>query len=154
MQVFTIYKTQKLPIPLPEIWEFFSDPHNLKDITPVDLGLQIKTAPKEKMYNGMIITYRVTLIANFSMTWVTEIKNIHQPHSFIDEQRFGPYRFWHHRHTFRDVPGGVEIGDLIHYALPFGIFSPMINDAIIAPKLEKIFTHRAQTLAYKFGTLA
>ncbi|PIW63178.1 MAG: hypothetical protein COW13_02145, partial [Candidatus Omnitrophica bacterium CG12_big_fil_rev_8_21_14_0_65_50_5] len=56
MQVFTIYRTQKLPVPLSQAWEFFSDPHNLKDITPVDLGLQIKTAPKEKMYDGMIIT--------------------------------------------------------------------------------------------------
>lgn len=154
MQVFTIYKTQKLPIPLPQAWEFFSDPCNLKDITPVDLCLPIKTAPEEKMYDGMIITYRVNLIMNFSMTCVTEIKNIHHLHSFIDDQRFGPYKFWHHRHTFRDVPGGVEIGDLIHYALPFGIFSPMINDAVIAPKLEKILNHRARTLAYKFGTLA
>lgn len=153
MQVFTIYRTQKLPITIQKAWEFFSDPNNLKDITPADLALKIKTSVKEKMYDGMIITYTVKAVAGIPMGWVTEIKDIKDKESFVDEQRFGPYKFWHHRHTFREVPGGVEIGDLVHYGLPFGCLSPMVNDAVVAPKLEKVFNHRAQALTYKFGTL-
>ncbi len=153
MQMFTIYRTQKLPITLDQAWTFFSDPNNLKDITPADLGLVIKTPVKEKMYDGMIICYNVKALAGMKMTWVTEIKSVNEPHSFVDEQRFGPYKFWYHRHTFRAVPGGVEVGDLVHYALSFGILSPLVNDAVVAPKLEKIFKHRAEVLTYKFGTL-
>ena len=151
--MFTIYKTQKLPISVDKAWDFFSDPNNLKEITPPDLALVPTTPITNKMYEGLIIIYKVKALTGISMTWVTEIKNVEHHVSFVDEQRFGPYKFWYHRHTFRPISGGVEIGDLVHYALPVGVFSPMLNDALIAPKLETIFNHRAQALTYKFGNL-
>jgi ligand-binding SRPBCC domain-containing protein len=69
----------------------------------------------------------------------------------VDEQRFGPYRFWHHQHLFREVPGGVEVGDIIHYALPPGA-GPM-RPLLVAPRLEAIFDHRRRVLTEMFGTL-
>lgn len=87
------------------------------------------------------------------MTWVTEIKSVEVGHSFIDEQRFGPYRFWHHRHTFEEIHGGILMRDLVHYSLGFGPFGAIAHAIFVRQKLETIFGFREQILAEKFGSL-
>ena len=83
------------------------------------------------MRPGMIISYRIHPIFRLRLSWVTEITHVQEPHSFVDEQRFGPYKFWHHQHRFREVPGGVEIRDIVNYALPFGPLGRIAHSTVV-----------------------
>jgi ligand-binding SRPBCC domain-containing protein len=83
------------------------------------------------------------------VTWVTEMTHVDEPNLFVDEQRFGPYRFWHHQHLFREIEGGVEMRDLVHYALAPG--GGPIRRFLVAPRLREIFAYRSQVLRRTFG---
>lgn len=149
--IHTLEQSQFLPITLHEAWDFFSSPRNLDEITPDDLGFKIVHLPGEKMYEGQIIEYRVMIFPGVWVPWVTEIKAVTEAKAFIDEQRFGPYKFWHHIHTFEEMEGGVMMKDLVHYALPFWPFGEIGHGLFVRPKLEKIFTHRKAVLAERFA---
>ncbi len=153
MKIHTLQQEQRLPITLEAAWEFFSSPRNLDEITPGDLGFKIVSLPGEKMYEGQIITYKVMIFPGVWVPWLTEIKSVDEGHSFVDEQRFGPYKFWHHRHTFESVPGGVLMRDLVHYGLGFGPFGAIAHAVFVGAKLRSIFGFRQKELARKFGTL-
>jgi len=154
MKLFRLDERQRLPISIAEAWSFFSDPNNLSRITPPSLGLEITSDPPDKMYAGMIITYRVTPFLGIPMDWITEITQVAEPHLFIDEQRSGPYRFWHHQHHFREIDGGVEIRDIVHYALFIGPLGEIINTLIVRNQLREIFAYRRRYLEEKFGRMS
>ncbi|MEI6178288.1 MAG: SRPBCC family protein [Verrucomicrobiota bacterium] len=151
MRIYTLEQQQTLPITLEEAWEFFSSPANLEEITPSDVGFEITSPLAVKMFEGQIITYRVKIAPAVRMSWVTEIKCVVEGRSFVDEQRFGPYKFWHHRHEFESVEGGVVMRDTVHYALPFGPFGALAHRIFVRRKLEWIFSSRNQILAKRFG---
>lgn len=153
MRLYRLSTVQRLPISPVEAWAFFSDPRNLAEITPPSLGFTVTSELPERMYAGMIITYRVRPLLGIPVTWVTEITQVNQPYHFVDEQRFGPYRFWHHQHHFREVEGGVEARDLVHYALPLGRFTGAVRRWLVGPQLEKIFRYRRAVLEARFGRL-
>jgi len=150
----SLTQEQVLPISPAEAWEFFSTPRNLDAITPPDLGFRIVHCPSEKMHEGQIIEYRVKVLPGLWIPWVTEIKSVDEGRSFIDEQRFGPYKFWHHRHTFEPAEGGVKMTDLVHYALPFGPLGHIVNALFVRRKMEWIFRFRRQELERRFGRKA
>jgi len=151
MTPYVMKEVQRLPISLPEAWSFFSDPRNLPRITPPSLGLEVTSDLPGVMYPGMIITYRVRPIPWVSVGWVTEITHVREPVLFVDEQRFGPYRFWHHEHHFREVEGGVEMEDIVHYALPFGTIGRVFGGPLVRRRLEQIFSFRRRFLVREFG---
>ena len=151
MKLHLLEREQRLPIPIEEAWAFFSDAGNLARITPPDMGFEVTSKLPERMYAGMIVTYRVRPLAGIPVTWVTEITHVDEPHLFVDEQRFGPYRFWHHQHLFREVEGGTEVRDLVTYALPPG--GGLLRPLLVAPRLAAIFDHRRRILEATFGTL-
>lgn len=153
MTIHTLEQEQCLPISLDAAWEFFSSPRNLDEITPGDLGFRIVSLRGDKLHEGQIITYQVKILPGVWMPWVTEIKCVEEGRSFIDEQRFGPYKFWHHRHTFEEIPGGVLMRDLVHYGLGFGPFGAIAHAVFVREKLKTIFGFRRQTLADRFGVL-
>ena len=146
MSIHTLKRKQFLPITLEESWEFFSDPNNLKLITPPSLGLEITSEIKSEIYEGMIITYDVKPLPGITTTWVTQITHIKKPYYFIDEQRIGPYRLWHHQHFFKKKNDGIIAEDLIHYAVPFGPLGNLLNSIYIQNNLDKIFTYRKTVL--------
>ena len=113
MKIFRLEKSIKLPITIEECWEFFSSPKNLKIITPDYMGFSIIDGEKTKMYSGQIIKYNVTPIFGINMKWVTEISHVKEYKFFVDEQRFGPYKFWHHKHIFEVIDGGVKVIDIL-----------------------------------------
>jgi len=119
VQLFQIKQVQVLPIALAEAWTFFCDPRNLGAITPDWLCFDIRSEVPPCMYPGLIIEYRIKALAGLPMSWVTEITHVVAPNYFVDEQRFGPYRFWHQQHHFREVNEGVEMIDIVHYAMPY-----------------------------------
>ncbi|MFD2256064.1 hypothetical protein ACFSSA_05190 [Luteolibacter algae] len=148
--IHTLEQSQFLPISLEDAWDFFSSPRNLDRITPAELGFKIVHQPGDKMYEGQIIEYRVMLFPGFWVPWVTEIKCVKEQLSFIDEQRFGPYKFWHHLHRFEQVQGGVLMKDLVHYALPLWPVGEIGHEVFVRPKLERIFSYRREILEKEF----
>lgn len=142
-------RTQFLPIDLQTAWQFFSDPRNLPVITPPDLGFEITSDLPERMYAGMVVTYRVVALVGIRVSWVTEITHVREPTFFVDEQRFGPYRFWHHQHHFKAVAGGTEVFDQVSYQLPFQPLG-QVAAPLVRRRLEYIFDYRQRTLESLF----
>jgi len=153
MIVHTLSQEQRLPISREEAWKFFSTPGNLDSLTPPDIGFEIVNQPGDRLYEGQIITYRIKIFPLVWVRWVTEIKSVEEGRSFADEQRFGPYKFWHHRHTFEDIQGGVLMRDLVHYGLGFGPFGAIAHAVFVRKKLEAIFAYRREFLTKRFGVL-
>ena len=145
---------QFLPIPISEAWEFFSSPLNLAKITPEDMAFTVTSKPEhiKSMYPGMIITYKVSPVLGIKLNWMTEITQVEHEKYFIDEQRFGPYKFWHHQHHFKSVPGGTEMTDILTYGLPMGIFGQIANSVFVASKLQHIFDFRKKKVIELFGS--
>lgn len=141
-----LYRKQILPITLEQAWSFFSNPANLAEITPPWLKFRICSELPDRMYAGLIIKYRITMPPGLPVTWVTEITHVREPNFFVDEQRLGPYRLWHHQHTFEEVPGGVQMEDIVHYQVPFGPLGSLFMGWWIRRNLKAIFDYRYRYL--------
>lgn len=154
MKSYHLEFTQKLPISLSEAWAFFSSPLNLAKITPKEMAFTVtsNTTEATRMYPGMIITYKVSPLLGIQLDWMTEITQVQHEKYFIDEQRFGPYKFWHHQHHFEEIPGGVLMTDLLTYGMPLGILGQMANGIFVAGKLQQIFNYRKEKVEALFGT--
>ena len=139
MKIYRLHTTQNLPISINEAWNFLSDPVNLKTITPDYMGFEILSGAEKKMFPGQIIQYIVTPILGIPTKWVTEITHVKKGEYFVDEQRFGPYSLWHHKHFLKPIKNGVEMEDIIDYKIPFGLFGQMIHPILVKPKLNEIF---------------
>lgn len=144
-------RTQSLPIGLPEAWTFFSNPANLGRITPDWLAFSLTCPPLSVMYAGQILTYTIRPFPGLLLRWVTEITHAREPFFFVDEQRIGPYRFWHHQHIFQETKGGVEMSDIVHYALPLGPIGNLIHAVWVRRRLHGIFDYRREILADIFA---
>lgn len=144
--------TQKVNASMEEVWDFISSPKNLKEITPDYMGFDItsKSLP-EKMYAGMIISYLVRPVLGIETQWVTEITHVEDHKFFVDEQRVGPYKMWHHQHHIEPIENGVLMKDIVSYQPPFGIIGAMANRIMIRPKLNEIFNYRTQAIEKRFG---
>jgi ligand-binding SRPBCC domain-containing protein len=153
MKLYVLERTQRLAIARDVAWRFFSDPRNLPEITPPSMAFRITNRPVERMHAGMIITYTVRPLPGITVRWVTEITHVLEPEIFVDEQRFGPYRFWHHQHHFREIDGGTEIRDLVHYALPLEPAGRAVQRWAVGPRLQRIFDFRGEVLRRRFGEL-
>ena len=151
MKIYTLYKTQKLPISADEAWEFLSDPKNLKIITPAKMSFDIISGADRPIYAGQILQYKVTPMMGIRTKWVSEIKSIVPKKYFVDEQLYGPYSLWHHKHFIREIEGGVEMEDIIDYKIPLGILGQMIHPLLVKPRLEEIFNYRQKKLVELFG---
>ena len=146
----TLETEQFLPVDLKQAWEFFATPRNLNAVTPDNLEFRIISEVPEKMYEGLIITYRIKPMLNITLTWVTEITHIREFSYFIDEQRKGPYRIWHHEHHFREVPGGIVMRDILHYDIGQWIFGPIAGALFVNRKIREIFNFRRKVLSELF----
>ena len=151
MKIYCLHKKQNLPISIETAWEFLSNPKNLKTITPNYMSFDILTPIDRPMYAGQIIQYIVTPVLGIKTKWVTEITHVIDNSYFVDEQRFGPYALWHHKHFIKPINGGVEMEDIIHYKPPFGWLGQQAHPIIIKPKLDEIFNFRKEKLIELFG---
>jgi len=153
MKIYTLHAKQNLPISREQAWQFLSDPKNLKVITPDYMGFNIQSGADRTMYAGQIIEYIVTPILGIKNRWVTEITHVVDQEYFVDEQRFGPYALWHHKHFIKEIEGGVEMEDLLHYKLPFGYLGQLAHPFLVKPKLDEIFEYRKNKLVELFGSM-
>ncbi len=145
MKLYLLEWEQTVPVSVSQAWDFFVNPYNLAVITPDYMGFYIQDKSiGQKIYPGMIIEYRVSPIAKIPMKWVTEITHVQEGNFFVDEQRMGPYLFWHHKHFFEKQGKNTLIRDKVHYALPLDPFSRPIHFLIVRKKLESIFAYRKE----------
>jgi ligand-binding SRPBCC domain-containing protein len=152
MATYSLKTVQRIPVSIEVAWDFFSNPSNLKEITPANLGFVILSKHHgEKMYAGQIIEYKVKPLLGIPIYWMTEITHVKEKESFVDEQRFGPYAFWHHQHHFKEIDGGVEMTDIVHYRNPLGVLGNIANALFVKNQLKKIFEFRFQKTEEVFG---
>ena len=153
MKVYSLSQEQKIPVPIDQAWEFFSSPRNLEAMTPPKMGFKIVSLPSEILYEGEIIEYSVKVLPGVWIPWVSEIKALQTGKSFVDDQISGPFKFWHHRHSFEETSGGTVVKDLIHYSVGFSFFGEIARVLVVTNQLEKMFKHRRLVLDEKFGKL-
>lgn len=142
-KVYSLKTVQQIPISIDKAWDFFSDPANLKNITPANIGFNIISKYHgDKMYTGQIIEYKVSPVLGIPLYWMTEITHVADKKYFVDEQRFGPYSLWHHQHHFKEIPGGIEMTDIVHYKLPCWFLGDIANWLLVKRQLKEIFDYR------------
>ncbi|MFY7811989.1 MAG: SRPBCC family protein [Flavobacterium sp.] len=152
MAFYQLNMVQKIPATIDEVWDFISSPTNLKKITPPHMGFEItNTINEEKMYPGMIITYKVSPLLSIKIDWMTEITQVDEKKYFVDEQRIGPYKLWHHQHKIEPITNGVLMTDIVTYQPPFGILGIIAQKLIIKNQLKEIFDFRYKALEIYFG---
>ena len=135
-----------IPRPLEEVFEFFSNAHNLQKLTPDYLHFEILTPAPIKMEPGTLIDYRLRL-HGVPLRWQTRIVEWQPPHHFVDEQLKGPYRYWIHQHTFEETADGTRMVDRVRYAAPW---SWLTHRWFVRPDVERIFAYRTQALKAHF----
>ena len=152
MAFYQFQNQLKISSNIEDVWEFISSPYNLKKITPEYMGFDItsKDLP-DKMYAGMIISYKVKPLLGIKTTWVTEITQLIDKKYFVDEQRVGPYALWHHQHIIEPLKGGVIMTDIVSYSPPFGFLGTIANNLFIKSKLNEIFKFRTNAIETRFG---
>jgi len=152
MKVYSFITKQHLPISLDKAWEFFSSPKNLKEITPDYMQFEILSDLGDgKMYEGQIIEYKVKPVLGIPLNWVTEITEVKKPFYFIDEQKSGPYKKWHHQHKFEETKEGVLMTDILHYAIPLGAVGRIANSLFVKKQLQEIFAYRKEVVNRLFN---
>jgi ligand-binding SRPBCC domain-containing protein len=140
--MYQLKRQQLVKTDMATCWDFFSSPGNLQKITPKYMGFDVLTEVPEKMYEGLMIEYRVRPLLGIPMNWITEITHVKEHQFFVDEQRKGPYRIWHHEHHFETVDNGVLMSDIVSYELPFGILGKIAHPILVQRKLNEIFDFR------------
>jgi len=153
MKLYKIATVQYVNASVEDCWDFFSSPKNLQTITLDNMNFEIKDFDEKRMYHGQIITYTLRPLLGIKISWVTEITAFKENHYFIDVQRFGPYKLWHHKHFFeRTSDGGTKMTDIVHYALPLGILGRIMNRLVVKNKLKTIFDFRYNKIEELFNS--
>ncbi|MEI6244378.1 MAG: SRPBCC family protein [Acidobacteriota bacterium] len=144
---YRIAKSLWVPRPIDDVFEFFGNAANLELMTPPWLAFKILTPEPIEMRPGTTIDYRISL-RGLPMRWRSQITTWNPPFEFVDEQLTGPYRRWHHRHTFESRDGGTLVGDEVNYDVLGG---NLIHRVFVEGDLRKIFAFREETMLRLFG---
>ena len=152
MSLHSLSRIQFLPISIEEAWDFFTSPLNLSVITPPEMNFKILSPfnPGDRIYEGMLIDYFVSPLLHVPLRWQTEITKVEPLNFFIDEQRKGPYAYWHHEHYFKHVKDRVEMTDVVKWKVPLGFLGDIVNSIMVKKKVEEIFSFREKKLRELF----
>lgn len=152
MAIYQIHEELEVGASLEQVWDFISSPVNLKEITPDYMGFEITTPGlPDKIYPGLMISYKVRPVLGIAMNWLTEITQVRELHYFVDEQRAGPYSIWHHEHQLKATERGVLMSDLVTYRLPLGPMGALAHGLFVRKQLRGIFKYRELALVKRFG---
>ncbi|MFI3220391.1 MAG: SRPBCC family protein [Methylococcales bacterium] len=151
MKIYQLYRQQTLTMTVQDAWSFFSSPYHLNDITPDFFHVTITSKVPEKIYAGLMISYQMKAVFGIPMSWLSEVSHCDEPKRFVYEQRIGPFKFWSHEVCLTEQQNGILLEDIMFYAMPLGWLGQLINRALIADKLERIFDTRHAYLQSKFG---
>ena len=155
MKTYSLKYETFLPATLDKAWDFFSKAANLSLITPESLKFDILSRyHSDQVYAGQLIEYKLSPFPFLRVYWMTEITHVVPGRYFVDEQRRGPYRLWHHQHHFREIEGGIEMTDIVHYQLPLGFLGTLVHQLFVKRQLEMIFSYRREKIEAIFGRLS
>lgn len=149
--MYQLKRKQLVKTDLQTCWDFFSSPQNLEVITPEKMKFRVLTEQPATMYEGLMIAYKVSPVLGIPLGWITEIKTVRDGVFFVDEQRKGPYKIWHHEHHFEAVEGGVLMTDIVSYTLPFGFLGKFAHWLFVRKQLEAIFEYRFRKVEEMFS---
>ena len=149
MAIHTLKREQVVPRPLDEVFQFFSDARNLEIITPAWLNFQILTPGPIEIAPGSLLDYRLKW-HGLPIAWQTKIVGWNPPRSFVDVQLRGPYKLWHHTHSFAAVEGGTKMVDTVNYELPLGFLGDIAYRLGVRRDLERVFDYRMKVIAERF----
>ncbi|WP_143308370.1 SRPBCC family protein [Chitinophaga vietnamensis] len=153
--IYSLIREQLIPAPLAAVWDYFSSPGNLLEITPSYMRFRVTSRHYEgPIYPGQIITYKVSPVAGIPLLWVTEITQVKPLAYFVDEQRSGPYRMWHHEHHFEAAGDGTRMKDIVHYRLPLGWLGTLAHGLFVKRQLESLFDYRTAQITRRFGPVS
>ena len=152
MAVHTLTHKQQIPATGEVVWDFFSNARNLQVITPEYMEFRVlNEEPLGEIYPGMLIRYKVSPLMKVPLFWMTEITAVRRYRLFVDEQRKGPYKMWHHQHLFEENDKGVLMTDIVHYELPLGPLGSLAHGLVVKKQLKEIFDFRRQKVEELFG---
>ena len=141
---------QWIPRPIEEAFAFFGDARNLELLTPPHLRFKVLRSSTDPLQAGTLIDYKLQL-HGIPFRWQSLIGEWNPPTNFSDTQIRGPYKKWHHTHTFIKKDGGTLIRDHALYRLPFGVPGDAVAYYFVKKDLEKIFTYRFTKVRELFG---
>lgn len=146
--------TQVINAGINELWNFFSSPLNLANITPPYMNFKItsKYDVQKGLYEGQIITYKVAPLLKIPLSWTTEITKVEKHRRFIDEQKKGPYKLWHHEHIFEEKGANVVMHDIVTYELPLYIAGEIAHLLFVRKQLKEIFAYRKKKIDELFNS--
>lgn len=141
-----------LPRPRPEVFAFFADAANLRELTPGWLHFRLDTPPPIALAEGALLEYRLR-VRGVPLRWGTRIAAWEPPCRFVDEQLRGPFRVWHHEHLFEEADGGAatRLIDRVRYAVPGGPLGAVVDRLLVRRDVERIFAFRTVRLRERFG---
>jgi ligand-binding SRPBCC domain-containing protein len=148
--MFEYKSKQFIKASISEVWDFISSPKNLQSITPSYMQLRVVSDLPEKMYEGMVIAYKVRPMLRIQVTWVSKITEVVENKFFVDEQLTGPYKIWRHEHRIEEVDNGIMMTDLVTYVPPLGAIGKIANKLFIRNKIQDIFSYREYAINNKF----
>ena len=153
MKIYCLNRSINIPVTELEAWNFFSNPHNLSVITPKSMNFEVSKVDTDNIYNGQHIHYTVSPLFGISMKWTSLILDVVKQKCFTDVQVNGPYKYWHHKHIFEKISGGIKVIDKIHYALPFGCIGSILHPILVKNRLDQIFGYRNSKIKEIFGEI-
>lgn len=140
-----------VPAPIEEVWNFFSNPENLKELTPPEMKMRMVSRVPAEMYEGLILRYRVAPLMGINLPWASEITVIEPQRYFVDRMLEGPFAQWHHEHHFKAVKEGVEMLDRVHYKVPLGLLGELFHPLLVKNNVKQLFQYRRKQIEAKFG---
>ena len=149
MKYYSLTTSQSFELDIKKVFNFFSKPENLEEITPPNLKFKIITRPPIPMLEGQIIDYKIT-ISLIPIKWKTLIVDYNPPYYFVDQQIKGPYSLWIHSHKFKYEDGITTVTDIVKYKPPFYFIGAIANKIYIKNMLCKIFEYRFNKIAEIF----
>ena len=149
LKIYELKRRTFIPAPIQDVFSFFSNAEDLNLITPPWLYFKILTPLPVIMKENTQIDYSIKLLG-LRMTWKTEITVWQPPNKFIDRQIKGPYRVWEHTHIFKEKGRGTQMEDIVQYAVPGFVLSPIFHLLFVRPRLVKIFAYREQKMLELF----
>ncbi len=153
MAIYQLYRRQHLNMNLIQAWDFFSSPHNLNAITPDFFHVTMTSNVPEKIYAGLMVSYRMKAVFGIPMDWLSEVSHCDEPHYFVYQQSIGPFKFWSHEVRLTEESNGIMLEDIMFYAMPFGWLGSLFHRVLIADRLKQIFDTRRDYLQSRFGEI-
>ena len=115
------------------------------------MKFRITSQEQNEMNIGQLITYTINILPYIKTPWVTEITHLEHQKRFVDEQRFGPYKMWHHEHIFKAQNGKILVIDRVSYKIPLGVLGYLAHFIFVKRQLLKIFAYREKAIALIFA---